>query len=90
MQGALDAGAVVGVELADALHHMVQLGVRDLFVDQHHLALDVTRRGHTAQVEDDLKQVVVIVGLMHGRDNLLGQDAEQGVEVVCDLQLGHT
>ena len=82
MQGALDAGAVIRVELAGALVHVVDLRRRHLRLAQDDLAVHKARRGHTAQIEDDLEQVLAVVRLFHSLADIAGQDTEQGFEVV--------
>ena len=61
VQRALHAGAVVGVEVADAGDDVVEVGLVDLFVRQHHLAVGVAGRGHAPQVEDHFQQFVVSI-----------------------------
>ena len=61
MQRALDAGAVVGVERADAVVHVVDLLARDLVLAQDNFMLDEAGGRHAAQVEDDLEQVVAVI-----------------------------
>lgn len=89
MEGAFEAGAVVGVELADALVHKVNFGTRDFFLAQDDLAVNEARRGDAPQVEDDFEQIVVVIGFMDGRNDFFRENVEQGVEVVGDFQLSH-
>ncbi len=85
VQGAGDAGAVVGVELADLLDHVLDLACRDLRLAQHHLAVRVAGSGHAPQVEDHLQQVVAPPDCLHGGADVGGKDGHEGVQVVCDV-----
>jgi hypothetical protein len=49
---------------------MVQFGPRDFFIDQDLFALNVARRRDAPQVQDDLQQVVVIIGFVDGFDDV--------------------
>ncbi len=89
VQRALDAGAVVGVELARAVVHVVDLGPRHLDLAQSDLAVHKARRRHAPQVQDDLQQVFAVVRLLHGRPDICRQNIQEGLQVVGDLQLGH-
>jgi len=90
MQGAFEAGAVVGVKLSDTFNNVIKFGAHDLFVDKNRLTLDIARRGDAPQVKDDLEQVIVIVGFMDGLDDVAGQNTQQGIQVVCYFHLCHT
>ncbi len=82
MQRALDAGAVVGIELAGALIHVIDLGPRHFRVAQGDLALHIARSGHAAQVQDDFEQVLAVVRFFHRAADIRGENFEQGFEVV--------
>ena len=61
VQGAFQAGAVIRVELADALHHVVQVGVVDFDRGEHDLGIDKAGRGEAPQVQDHFQQVVAVI-----------------------------
>jgi hypothetical protein len=89
VQGALETSAVIGIKLSDPFDHMVKFGARDFLFNQNRLALDIARGRDTPQVEDDLQQVIVIVGFMDGFDNIAWQNTQQGIQVVSYSQLSH-
>ena len=68
MQGALDPGAVVIAEIADALDHVLDVGVGDRHPVEDDLAVDEARLGLAAEVEHHLEQVPAV-----GRGRLGGQ-----------------
>ena len=57
VQGALDAGAVVVAEGADALDDVVDVGLDDLPVEEHLLAVREARLRAAPEVEHHLEQV---------------------------------
>ncbi len=82
MQGALDAGAVVGVEFADALDHVVQLLAGDFGFAQGDLVFHEAGGGNASQVEDDLEQFVAVVCFFHRMADIEREDIEKCVEIV--------
>ncbi len=84
MQSALDAGAVIRVEIADALDDEFKIVVRDLAIGESHFAVKVTRRWHAPQIEDDFEQFVGSVGLGQGCADGGRQHFDQVVDVVSD------
>ncbi len=85
MQGALNAGAVVGVKFAGTLIHEIDLGAGDLVPAEDHLSIHVTGSGHAPQVQDDLQQVIAVVGLFDRAADIFRKHRKQGFQVVCDL-----
>ena len=83
------AGAVVGVELADAGHDVLDIAAHDLALGQGDLAVDEAGRRHAAKVEDDLQELVVPVHLRQAVDQIHRENPQQGLEVVGDSSLGH-
>jgi hypothetical protein len=82
MQGAFETGAVIGIKLTDPLDHVVQFGTRDFLIDQDLFALNIARRWDAPQVQDDLQQVIVIIGFVDGFDDIPGQYTQQGIQVI--------
>ncbi len=90
VQRAFDAGAVVGVELADARHDKFDILAGDLAFEQHAFAVDVARRRHAPDIEDHLHQLVEAVDLRQALDDGRRQGAEHHIQVVGDALLnGH-
>ena len=78
------------LELLDLLEATIYR-LHDAGVSREDIEIAVDEAGgrHASQVEDDLEQVVVVVGFMDGCDDALRQDVEQGIQVVCDSELSH-
>ncbi len=65
MQGAFEAGAVVGVKVADARHHIIDVGVLNLNLAELRFAMNKTRHRHPSQIQHNFDQVVAVVGPQH-------------------------
>ena len=89
VQSPLQTGSVIPIKFSDPLNHMIKFCSGDFLLNQDLLALDVARSRDTPQVEDDLEQVIVIIGFMDGFDNITGQNPQQGIQVVSYFQLSH-
>ncbi len=89
VQGALQAGAVIGIEFADAGNDVVDLLVGDLFFGEDDLAIHEERHRDAAEIEDDLEEIIGIIGAGDGFSEDRRQDAEQRLQVVGDVFLGH-
>ncbi len=87
VQRALDAGAVVRVELADAFIDVCDVFCCDLRFTQHHFALDIACRGDTPEVNDDLEQPVVIVRLVNRVNYGFREYVKEGVQIVSNATL---
>src|SRR5690606_30522862 len=70
VQRAIDAGAVVGVELTDLSYHRVDGILRNVLFGEDLLAVGVACGWHAAQVEDHFDQVVVAPDLHDDRGDL--------------------
>ena len=79
MQRTFDTGAVIRVEIADAFHHMIELGTGELLVAQNDFILYKARRGHASEIENDFEQIVAVIRLFHGMADVRGEHVEQGV-----------
>lgn len=85
MQCALDAGAVVGTELADPVSDMRQVGPRHVEVAKQDLIVLESRFRGSAEVEDDLDQlpeIFTIAELEDAQGNGLWQDIEQFADII--------
>ena len=60
VQRALDAGAVVFAELADARDHVIDVALGYLALAEHDLAVGEARLRQPAEVHDDLQQLVLV------------------------------
>ena len=90
MKRALHAGAVVRVEIADALGDVVEVGAGHFFRVEHDLFLHEARGGHASEVEDDFEQVFFLVGGLNRMADRRGKHVQHGVEVVGNaFLLGH-
>ena len=54
MQRAFQAGAIIGIEITNALNDIVDIFVRYLPVAQHNFTVDIARGGLAPQVHDYL------------------------------------
>jgi hypothetical protein len=88
VQGALDARAVLGRELAHGGHHGLQLGGGDGLVRESLDALYEAGLGGTAEVEHDLEEIAS-GERAHASPQRLGQGGQEQVEVVV-LGDGHS
>ena len=89
MQGALDAGAVVAAEGADVLDDVVDIGLDDLPVEEHLLAVREARLRTAPKVEHHLQQVRTVGEAAQARHDLGRQRLEQRVQVVGRLLRVH-
>src|SRR6266540_3884389 len=62
--------------------HMGDVGLADLSPEERHLTVRKPRLRPTAQVQDDLDELLLVGQLVDGRDHLLGQGREEQVQVV--------
>ena len=84
VQRALDAGAVVLAELADARDDVVDVALRDLALAEHDLAAGEAGLRQAAEVHDDLEQLVLVGAVAQRVADVRRQRVEQQVEVVGD------
>ena len=89
MQRALDPGPVVVAEGADVLDHVGDVGLDDLALEQHLLAVGEARLGAPPEVEHHLEQVGAVREAAQARHDLRRQGRQQGVEVVGRRLSGH-
>ncbi len=83
VQRARDAGAVVRIEFADAVHDPVDVFPGDLAVAQDDFSIGIARRRHSPQVQNDLEQVIAPVHCVHRRPDV-GKNLHQGIQVIDD------
>ncbi len=79
VEGSLQPGAVVGVEIADALDHPVDILVGDVAVAERHFFLDKSCHRLAPEVHHDLEQVIGIISIFDGLCNVRRQNAHQGL-----------
>ena len=77
MEGALDAGAVVLAEVADALGDELEVVDGDVAALDGHLAVEEAGGGGTAEVEDDFEQLVEVVLGAQGHGDPRRQHGEE-------------
>ena len=77
VEGALDAGAVILAEVADALGDELEVVGGDVAALDHHLAVEETGGGGTAEVEDDFEQLVEVVLGAQGQGHPRRQHREE-------------
>ena len=82
VERALDAGAVVVAEAPDVLHHVRDVGVGDLTLEERDLARRIAGLGLPAEVEDDLDQGRAVGQGRDRLDDLRRQRREEDVEIV--------
>ena len=87
MQRALDAGAVVVAEIADAADDVFEIVLRHLHVAERRLAAGEARLRLPAEVEHDLQQLVLIDALAQRPDDVRRQRLQHRVQVVGDQLL---
>ena len=85
MQCALDARAVIRVEISDAFHDMVKFGAGEFRARKHDLIFNKTRSGNASEVEYDFEEQVAVVCLFHRVADVRREHIEEGVEVVGDF-----
>ena len=83
MQGAFYPGAVIRVELTDRCRDRFDIFVGDLMVAQHRFALNETRLGQPPQVHYDFQQIVTVVQFPHFIRDMLRQDIQQQIQIIC-------
>lgn len=84
MEGALDAGAVVAAEVADAVSHELEVVFGDFFAGEDDLAAGVAGFGKAAEVHDDFEEVGTAFFGTQGLDDARWKGIEEEVEVVGD------
>ncbi len=89
MEGPLDPGAVVVAEDADVVHDVPDVGLGDLAVEKHLLAVGEARLRATPQVHDHLEQVAAIGERAEAGHDLRGERRHQVVQVVGRLSTRH-
>ena len=72
MQGAFHAGAVVGVELADAFGDVVYFGAGDFLCRKRNFAVHKAGGGDSSEVNDDFEQFFAVVRLFYRMANVGG------------------
>ncbi len=82
VQRALYAGAVVVAEHADLRYHRLEIGFGNFGVAQFELETGEARLWRTAQVQDDLDQLLEIGTVAERGLRALGQDRKESVEVI--------
>ena len=82
VQGPLDPGPIVVTERPDVIDDVGDVGLGDLAVEEHHLAIREARLRPPTQVEDDLDQRLLLGESVDGRHDLGRQRREQRVQVV--------
>ncbi len=87
MQGPFDARAVIGVKIADPFHDMIQFFAGDLFLAQDGLFFNIARRGNPPQIQDDLEQFIVIIGLVNSLDNRFWNDTQEDIQIIGNAAL---
>ena len=87
VQGALDAGAVVVAEAADARGDVVDVGLAHLFVVEDDFLARETGLGRASQVEDYLQQLAQIFGCRSGWRMCGREDVKQGIQVIGNYLL---
>ena len=56
-----NAGAIIGIKVADLLHHVINILMVDLFVAKFLLIVHKAGRRNTAKIHDDLDQIFKII-----------------------------
>ena len=82
MEGAFDAGAVVGSEVADVVDDVLQILTGGLIGAKGEFAIGEARFGQAAQVHDDFDQIAGAAKLLQGDANAFGQDGQEEIEVI--------
>ena len=85
MESPLDACAVVRVESANALDHVIEFGASQFRARKHNFILDKARGGNASEVEDDFEEQVTVIRLFDRVTDVRGKHVEEGVEVVGDF-----
>ena len=85
MKCALDACAVVRVEITDAFDNVIKFSARQFRARKHDFIFDKTRGGNASEVEDDFEEQVAVVRLFDRVTDVRGKHVEEGVEVVGDF-----
>src|SRR5690606_4712028 len=83
MQRALHASPVIGGEAADPGDNRVDVVAGDFVFTQNDFAIDISRRRHAPQVEDDLKQVVRVTQRIEPLVQMTRQHTLEFLYVVC-------
>ena len=84
VQRALDAGAVVFAELADARDDVLDVALGDLALAEHDLPAGEAGLRQAAEVHDDLQQLVLVGAVAQRVADVRRQGVEQQVQVVGD------
>ena len=85
VQGALDTGPIVVAEDPDVVDHVRDIGVADLPVEEHLLAVHEARLGPPAKVHHHLEQVAAVRERAEALDDLGGERCHQRIEVIGHL-----
>ncbi|HRO92278.1 MAG TPA: hypothetical protein PLC06_17385, partial [Promineifilum sp.] len=73
VQCARNTGPIIIVKVTNAIDNLRNLLVRNFGIPQDALTIDVSGGGQTAEIHDDLKQLVLTAGLLHRHANTAGQ-----------------
>ena len=84
MQRSFDAGPVIVAEDADALHDILDIFFADRVRGQQHLAPGQARFWLTAQVHDDLEQLLAFLHCLKRIADMRRQHLEQLIQIVGD------
>jgi hypothetical protein len=76
-----DARTVVGIEPGDPRYDVIDVLPADIAFAEDDLSIEESRFGHPSEVQYDLEQVVVLVGLSERILERVGQDHQQCVQV---------
>ena len=84
MEGALDAGAVVVAEVADAVGDELEVFFGDFFAAEDDFAAGVARFGQASEVHDDFEEVGSAFLGAQSFDDAWREGIEEEVQVVGD------
>ena len=89
VQCALDAGAIVAAELADAVDDVVDIFVRHFPLAQNHVTAGEACLGCTPEVHDYLDKVTMFINCVYSLTDARRQDREQRFYIIRNCLLYH-
>jgi hypothetical protein len=87
VQGALNPGAIVIAEVADAGDHIVDVLFAGFFGVEDYLPLGITGFWRAAEIQDYLQQIAVIILFTQWLADVGWENIEKSVQVVSDYFL---